>query len=324
MRIIVVGKRGGVLHWFENVLDGFSELGGHDVLPFCSNHSGWLDRLGKNMLKGLSRDLLDNFIADQFARAVRSFRPELVLIVDWIHLPRPLLQILSAGRGQWAVAWWIGDFFNRELCRSYDVADRYYFTDSYFIPYAAEGGLTNGSYLPLAYNPKIFRLENRGKRREELVFVGAYSDNRAEQFRQIRRRMTVVGKNWDRLKGTVHGINARRIDISAVNRLYNEHIGVLNIKNSDNVVSGLNMRTFDAPACGCVVVNDYLDDLDRCFDVGREMLAYRDLDELHYQYDRLVNDVSFRDSIAEAGRRRVESDHAYRHRLEKIVSELRP
>jgi len=323
MRIIVVGKRGGILHWFENVLDGFSDLHGHDVLPFCSNHSGWFDQLWKSTLKGFSREILDNLIAEQFLRTLRKFRPDLVLIVDWIHLPKAMLQSLAAGRDSFAVAWWIGDFFNRELCRSLDIADRYYFTDSYFIKYAAEGGLTNGSYLPLAYNPKIFRLQNRGKRKEELVFVGAYSSNRAEYFRQIRRKMTIVGKNWDNLSGTVHEIRACRINIEAVNSLYNEYVGVLNIKNSDNVVSGLNMRTFDAPACGCVVVNDYLEDLGRCFDVGKEILAYRDIAELHDQYDRIMNDVPFRESIVAAGRRRVESDHTYRHRLEKIVSDFR-
>lgn len=323
MRILVVGKRGGILHWFENVLDGFSELQGHDVLPFCSNHSGWFDRLWKNTLKGINRRILDNLIAEQFSRTLREFRPDLVLIVDWIYLPKAMLQVLAAARSKHAVAWWIGDFFDRELCTSHNIADRYYFTDSYFIKYAAEGGLMNGSYLPLAYNPKIFRLLNSGKRKEELVFVGAYSKNRGEYFSQIKRKMTIVGKNWDNLKDSVHQINPCRITIDAVNRLYNDYVGVLNIKNSDNVVSGLNMRTFDSPACGCIVLNDYLEDLDRCFEVGKEILVYRDISELHDQYDRITTDASFRENIVKAGRSRVENNHAYRHRLEKIIYDFR-
>jgi len=323
MRIIVVGKRGGMLHWFENVLDGFSELHGHDVLPFCSNHSGWFDQLWKSTLKGFSREILDNLIAEQFLRTLRKFRPDLVLIVDWIYLPKAMLQVIAAARKDFAVAWWIGDFFDRELLRSHNVVDRFYFTDSYFIRYAAEGGLTNGTYLPLAYNPKIFRLQNHGKRKGELVFVGAYSENRAENFGQIKRKMTIVGKNWDKLQDSVHEIKACRVSVETVNRLYNDYIGVLNVRNSDNVVSGLNMRTFDAPACGCVVVNDYLEDLDRCFDVGKEILAYRDIAELHDHYDRITNDVLFRENIVKAGRCRVESEHAYRHRLEQLVHDFK-
>lgn len=319
MRVLVVGKRGGILHWFENVLDGFSSIPEVEVRAFCVNHVGYFDQFWKNIVKKVSRPLLDQIISNQFAKQMQEFNPDLILIVDYFYIPEQLMEALTGQKKSTTVVWWIGDLFDRQLVSRHGCVDKFYFTDSYFIDYAAEAGIHNVGYLPLAYNPKIFRKNNVGDRKLTLAFVGAYSENRADLLKQVKNPVLVVGKKWDRLGTTHHEIRSRRVAIGQVAEIYNQHVGVLNIKNSGNVVNGVNMRTFDAPACGCVVINDYLEDLEKCFDIGKEILVYNCPEELNDQYSRLKNDHHIQKKIVEAGLLRVNSEHQYRHRLETIL-----
>jgi spore maturation protein CgeB len=67
---------------------------------------------------------------------------------------------------------------------------------------------------------------------------------------------------------------------------------VLNVRNEANVEHGLNQRSFEPLACGAVVLNDDLADLPLCFEPGREILVYRDAEELNALMARLRREPS--------------------------------
>lgn len=322
MRILVVGKRGGVLQWFESVVDAGRGLDGIEICSFAVNYNSATDRLWKNLLKASRWQWYNRAVAGEFLSVVKSFQPDLVLIVDWIYIPQELFEVLNSAPKRPYVAWWIGDLFDRQRAVRAGCVDKFYFTDSHFMEYAAQEGIISSSYLPLACNANIYQHKNHGKRDARLVFVGAYADNRENVLREIKRPVLVVGKHWEKLSGSEHAFRARRVSVQNVARYYNQHIGVLNIKNSGNVVNGLNMRTFDAPACGCVVLNDNMGDLDRCFEIDKEILVYHNPDELNALYERIVADDVWRRDIAVAGERRVMNEHLYTHRLQTIISDL--
>lgn len=75
----------------------------------------------------------------------------------------------------------------------------------------------------------------------------------------------------------------------------------LNVRNEFHVIGGLNQRTFEPMASGTPVLNDDMADLERCFEPGKEILVYRNLDELRHWHDRLTGDPAFAASIGEAG-----------------------
>ena len=73
----------------------------------------------------------------------------------------------------------------------------------------------------------------------------------------------------------------------------------------------LNMRAFDIPAAGGVLISDDEPALHDAFDVGTEALAFKKIDELPAIVSDILADPGRRASIAAAGRARVEKDHSW-------------
>lgn len=108
-------------------------------------------------------------------------------------------------------------------------------------------------------------------------------------------------------EGCWHGWLNGRLEQSAAFR----HAGVAINVNSFATPNMLNMRSFDVPAAGGVLVTDDRPALHASFEVGREALAFTMLDELPDLVSDVLRDRDRRDAIANAGRARVERDHSW-------------
>ncbi|MFB0985732.1 MAG: glycosyltransferase [Phycisphaerales bacterium] len=73
----------------------------------------------------------------------------------------------------------------------------------------------------------------------------------------------------------------------------------------------LNMRAFDIPSAGGVLISDDEPALHDAFDVGTEALAFQRIEELPALVSGILADPGRRASIATAGRARVERDHSW-------------
>ncbi|MGQ9628797.1 MAG: CgeB family protein [bacterium] len=93
----------------------------------------------------------------------------------------------------------------------------------------------------------------------------------------------------------------------------------LNISKPQSITS-VNQRVFDVPACGGFLLTDYREDLDRFFEVGREVMAYRDPGELPDLVERYLAHPDERERITEAGMRRVLENHTYLHRMKELLA----
>jgi spore maturation protein CgeB len=97
---------------------------------------------------------------------------------------------------------------------------------------------------------------------------------------------------------------------------------VLNIKNEIRVARGINMRSFEPYGCMTPVLNDDVADLNLCFELGSEILVYRDLEELHEWHAKLTTDVQFAQKIGLAGHKRVIAHHTYAHRAQAMLKQI--
>ena len=85
----------------------------------------------------------------------------------------------------------------------------------------------------------------------------------------------------------------------------------------------LNMRSFDVPAAGGVLLCDDREALHASFDVGTEVLAFTSVLELPDRVADLIRSPDRRNAIAAAGRQRVQRDHTWSNWWKWAEAQLR-
>ena len=117
--------------------------------------------------------------------------------------------------------------------------------------------------------------------------------------------IALYGRRWNALGRTPHEVHDRWLARRHVPRLYQESLAVLNVRNELNVFEGLNQRSFEPAACGTAVIHDDVADLGRCFEPGKEVLVFRDAQELQETCERLRGDKALAARVGEAALARV-------------------
>ena len=87
--------------------------------------------------------------------------------------------------------------------------------------------------------------------------------------------------------------------------------------------SAVNQRVFDVPACGAFLLTDHQEAIEEFFDVGKEVITYREKDEIADLVRFYLNHTEERRAIAQKGRERVLKEHTYQHRLAEIIERMR-
>lgn len=320
LRILLLGKRGSLVLWLENLAQSCTGLG-HVARIFAINGDTWNSRL-RAKWQGRSAATADWMLA-RFARTLADFRPDLVMVAGVFGVPLDYYRMLHDLSQRPLIAGMVGDRFTPDSRERADHCDRLYFTDTRFFQDAEQAGFTTSSrYLPLAVNPELF-VPGQGRRDSELLFVASRTEFREAVVRGLNEPARVIGTDWSALgREAFHQVSNRKIGRRALIRLYQHHQAVLNVRNEANVEHGLNQRSFEPLACGAVVLNDDLADLPLCFEPGREILVYHDADELNALVARLRREPKFAMKIAEAGRQRVLAEHTYAHRVILMLDDL--
>lgn len=318
-RILVVGKRGGILQWYEHLLAAQQQLPDVEVAGFALNHNNFFERAKKTISGAFNKKLKDAITAIALDKKLTSFRPNLILIADLFYLSEDVIEVLQKHKSTLKITHWIGDFFDERLTKTSDIIDQYYFTDSGLLEDAIAMGLNQSSYLPLAFNPELFKLPAEENRINDLLFIGAWSQNREDLIRQVLQPMTVVGKGWGRIQDTHHNVIGKNVSNKQVASLYQQHACVLNIINSGNIQNGLNMRCFEAPACGAVLITDNVVDLANCYRGGADVLTYESPESLTLIYKQLLEDQNKLKRIANAGYTKASNNHSYASRINNII-----
>ncbi len=322
LKVLVVGKYHSIIHWMENTVDAFIQSG-CDTDYFAMNG----DTIAQSLFFKLSGKIHgDNSlpICDSLARKLKRFQPDLIvfIVIAALRMPEKLFAISNELCPNAKKIAWIGDKLNAEESVFANYVDRIFCTDSAFIEDMRRFGFkTPTDYLPLAVNPEFFRPLSVA-RSNTMVYAANNSPERGKLVRRINKPVTLYGKGWSKLKDTPHVIHAYRLPYKKLPSIYAGCTAVLNIKNEKNVVHGLNQRSFESYGCMTPVLNDDMADMDRCFDVGKEILVYHSLEELDEYHDRLLGDKIFALSIGKAGYKRVLSEHTYRHRVATMLTVL--
>lgn len=322
IKVLVVGKYNSIVHWTENTVSAF-EQAGCNVDYFAVNGDNTVRSLYFKLLGKVHGDK-SKVIADSLRKKLEAFQPDLVVFVmiasNW--LPDHVFQLTAETAPKATRIVWVGDKFNREEGVFANHVDWVFCTDTAFVDAVHEYEFSApASYLPLAVNPDVFHPISV-TRSNAVIYVANNTTGRGEMVSTIKRPITLYGKGWSKLKNSPHIINAYRLPYSKLPEVYASCRAVLNIKNEKNVINGLSQRSFEPYGCMTPVLNDAMKDVELCFEVGKEILVYHSLDELHELYDRVTTDAAYANSIGQAGYKRVMAEHTYAHRAHTMLAQV--
>ena len=320
MKVVLLGKPGGITHWPEDIAADLT-LSGHHVVIVPTRDP----RLGKSV----ERALLSPSIGAPLARltAWRAGRgsPDLLLAVGaFDQFPIHLFEYLAGLPGRPPLAAWIGDVFTPQAARIAALFDFVAYTDTGFVGLHDSFGFRPArAFVPLGATRAMPAQAAPAAREPRLAFVAAPTGNRRAVLAAVAEPVAVFGPGWRADGGLAHHIvDARRIGPAELARIYARYMGVLNIRHGAYVLHGLNQRHFAPSIMGAPVVSDDQPDIPHCFDPGTDMLVWRDTDELNALYAALIRDPARAEAIGRAGQRRVLAEHTYAHRLATIAGLL--
>jgi spore maturation protein CgeB len=310
MKLLLLGKRGSITGWLEEAARAF-RADGHEV-EIAHVRNPWIAAPIEEALGGL--------IGDRITARAKRFGPELILAVGGFHVPLPILERLAAWRGHPPIAGWVGDVYGLGAARQAAQYDVVAYTDTGLYTRHREMGLRSASlFAPHAVDPATPVPER--KRQTRMVFVANPTKGRLAAVKAIRAPITVHGQGWPNLKP--HRVHARRAAPRALPGIYASHLASLNVKNETNVLHGLNQRHFQPPLAGTPLVSDAQPDLHLAFESGREVLVWRNFDELNEIHERLLAHPEEAQRVGEAARRRVLAEHTYAVRLKAFLASVR-
>jgi spore maturation protein CgeB len=92
---------------------------------------------------------------------------------------------------------------------------------------------------------------------------------------------------------------------------------------SKQMKGAVNQRLFDVPAAGAFLITDWREQIDALFVPGKEVICYREPDEIPALVRYYLRRPEARQAVAKAARKRVLAEHTWDHRVRFMIKALR-
>lgn len=304
---------------------------GHEVLLF---DAGSLTLAEKAILRPIAKmrgqhAFEKTRLNHRLAKAMRDFQPNFFLAIFGFDIFPATIAALRE-RGARTACWWLNDPFQFE--RGAGIAPAY---DFFFSNCACSARrhtssglraahLAHAAYEPV-HHPMPLSDRERNTLASEVCFLGDWGPVRQGILSQLsrkvdlriwgpwRKHLTPRDRLWSRIEDGYFTPEQMARVLSATKVAINLHSWF------GYYESGLNPRTFEVPACGAAQVCDWKTDLDQHFEIGREIMTYRTGEELEGILRELLKNDPGCNDLAQAGLRRVQADHTYRARMERML-----
>lgn len=300
---------------YKHRLDGFANLFRIAITRF-------------KLIRDLSSLFWLNKINEEIKQVAVSFCPDMILSIKGEVVDPKTIEWASEQLGAVTALWYPDDprYFNglvKHIAPSYD----HVFTASErILAKYKQIGVRNVHYLPFACEPTVhtkveLNQEDKDRYAADLVFVGIYSYKRARIIRGLEKAgidVRVYGPWWtlfSRHSNYSNGIYG----LEMVKALNSAKI-VLNIHVDNDLPYKVNMRTFEVTGSRGFLLTDKPYDLDKYFDIGKELVCYRDEKELVDLVKNYLDEREEREMIALAGQNRTYREHTYEQRSQKLIN----
>lgn len=182
-------------------------------------------------------------------------------------------------------------------------------------------------YLPQACNARWHRPIGRVATDPYLIVAGNMYASRVRLIERLLAKgipLKLYGTKFPRWLGETSARGAhtgRCIFREEKARVFRSAAGVLNTMHPAEIL-GVNSRLFEAAGCGAAVLTEFRPTVPELFNVGQEVLAYYDFDDLVNQASQLLNEPGLGATLGDAAARRAHRDHTYDLRVAVILEKL--
>lgn len=186
-------------------------------------------------------------------------------------------------------------------------------------------------WLPLAFEPRLRAMIPEVPRDIAISFVGSFSDRYADRT-QIVEAVAASSPlaTWTAdaalldpsspILPTIRGVAWGRgmFEVLARSRM------TINTHGKIAGPSANNLRLYEATGMGALLVTDERANLGDLFDVGREVVTFRDAADCAAVVRYYADHPAEAESIAEAGQRRTLREHTWADRMARLVEMIHP
>jgi spore maturation protein CgeB len=185
-------------------------------------------------------------------------------------------------------------------------------------------------YLRIGFDPRVLDRLDNAEPPHDVAFVGALGRLQHAQGNDVLERAAerVPIEFWGynlgdrpptspfvrRYHGEAWGLGMLEV-LASARIAVNRHIDVA----EDNAN---NMRLYEGTGVGSLLLTDAKQNLGELFDVGREVIAYRDEDELVEAVEHFLAHEDERAAVAAAGQGRTLREHTYEVRMRELADIL--
>jgi len=340
-RVLIIGPFSpGALP--ESFARAFEQLG-HEVFRFDSDRAYFDAGLGAayRLVRGMRKRTFWDRVNRSTIEVARCVRPQLILAVKGTYLHPETIRRL---RGELGVAFanyypddpYIGVPWNphklsnqrTDLMEALRQYSRVWLWERRLVQRLAANGVA-ASYLPFGVDQEVFYPHAPADCVEcgeshAAVFIGQHHDKRQAHIAAVHRhRVGVWGGRWDgaqrafRGRHTIHRNPAFGSNCAC---LYAGAAVALNVL-ADHNVPGHNMRTFEVPASGGVMLATYTVEQHEFFPENEAALYYRNPGEIDDKIERVLKDPQWAARLRQQAMT-IAAQHHYTERVKVVLAEL--
>lgn len=304
----------------DGFLRSFQELG-HEVLEFYYddylNNTSVLQEKIKNFSDKIKPDVIFFCLfANQFQIKTLDYLKSKYTTINWF------------GDDQWRF-----DNFSSIYAKHFTYCVT---TDQYSIQKYKNIGQENVIYSQWAAMPQVRQILKFSNYKYDVVFVGGFHPYR-------KWFIETLSKNGINTQVFGHGWENGPISVERMNQLFASSKINLNISNSASsdsryLLSGIKplidslrspknasqikARNFEIPFHNGFQLTDYVPSIENYFDIGRELICYKDVDEAVMLVKFYLENETARELIKNSGYKRAIQEHGYINRFQDIMSKI--
>jgi len=196
----------------------------------------------------------------------------------------------------------------RDLCRYFDIC--WTSTEDALEKYCVEGGLP--IYLPEGANPKVHKPYDLDKT-IDVSFVGQCYGNRPEIVQKLRT-------NGIQVEAYGYGWPDGPLSTQEMVKVYSRsqiNLGFGGVAGHKDTFC-LKGRDFEIPMSGGLYLTEYHPELEKVFELEKEIVTYSGFDDLVAKINYLLSNPEKADTIRKNGFQRCRNEHSWEKRFEKI------